>query len=482
MLTFKGVFEETQLPVWEAEAPLVHIGSLNPADKGMRGDSYEGHGLSVSDCPDAWEAIAKLGGNPWWHFEKSGGVPRFLDWHSVQDSARAEMVAWAVDNGFSVPCIGFRLNWYDDDRGGRVFSTFDDPHSARIEYDSMVLEFEGDEADVPTLDEVEGHMLTPVGLKALARKRADFGEVPELSAILYCEAETELDGVYWGDVLDEEGLSAPRAVIFPHRLAGFHVTPHAIKSELPDPRTVEYTETVEERLEALPRLLQQAGAAYTLYLVASKALQVADGDPMDVDWDQVHQDVFSKAVRQDKQPVAAVLEVIKRNSPGAITPKQIAVVEAISEPRRVSPYTGQPSAVSLTMFHASKHAFDFPDVGLLNANRENHANGALGLWVSKQSDWIKSFGSNLYEVAFTGTVLDLPVGQLAQWGRGHPGDGFFQQHREELLRQGVAYIRVVEIDGRSDMGIVVDFAAIEQFKRLSGSELARQAEGPSPGV
>ena len=48
--------------------PLTHIGTLNPKDKGRL--SYEGHGLSVSTCPEEWQRIARLGGLPWHTFEK----------------------------------------------------------------------------------------------------------------------------------------------------------------------------------------------------------------------------------------------------------------------------------------------------------------------------------------------------------------------------------------------------------------------------
>ena len=89
------------------------------------------------------------------------------------------------------------------------------------------------------------------------------------------------------------------------------------------------------RVEALPRLQQQAGAAYTLYQMASKALHQTAGDPMHVDWDQVHQDVFAKAVGQDKQPVASVLEAIRLHSPGAVAPEQLAAVEALGESRKM---------------------------------------------------------------------------------------------------------------------------------------------------
>lgn len=138
------------------------------------------------------------------------------------------------------------------------------------------------------------------------------------------------------------------------------------------------------------------------------------------------------------------------------------------------------SPESLALFHASKHEFDFPDIGHSAANRENHANGALGLWVATQPDWIGEFGPHLYEVRVTGKVLDVPIDQFSRWG-GRYGvdarDDYFAQRRQELLEAGVSYIRVVELDGRSDMGVVVDLAAIEQFKRLQGqhsSDCARE--------
>jgi len=93
---------------------------------------------------------------------------------------------------------------------------------------------------------------------------------------------------------------------------------------------------VRERVENLPRLQQQAGAAYTLYLVATKALQGASGDANGVDWGTVHKEVFAKAVGQDQQPVAKVLDAIKRHSPGAVTAERIAQVDAMAESRKMT--------------------------------------------------------------------------------------------------------------------------------------------------
>ena len=98
---------------------------------------------------------------------------------------------------------------------------------------------------------------------------------------------------------------------------------------------MEYDEAVDARMDALPRLQQHAGAAYTFHQIATKALHRTAGVPNFVDWPQVHRDVFAKAVGQDKQPAAAVLEAIRKHSPGAVTPKQIAAVNLLGESKKM---------------------------------------------------------------------------------------------------------------------------------------------------
>lgn len=213
-----------QLPVWTPEKVLVHIGTMSLHDKGVRGDSYEGHGLSVSTCPEAWESIAKLGGQPWWTLESNSTVgSQFLDLLATSAESRATMVAWAVEKGFVTRCAGAKLSWYDADHDETVFTTFENPHSAQLEFEAMTEEYDGEPGNAPVLESYDGWKLTSAGLAAVARTRADLDEAPTMAAILYCESETDLDGVYWDNTLDVHALSAPRAVIFPGRLRGFNV-------------------------------------------------------------------------------------------------------------------------------------------------------------------------------------------------------------------------------------------------------------------
>lgn len=120
--------------------------------------------------------------------------------------------------------------------------------------------------------------------------------------------------------------------------------------------------------------------------------------------------------------------------------------------------------VSLTMYHASKHRFDFPVYEQLLANQENHANGALGLWVSRKADWIRSFGGHIYEVHFSGRLYECTVSQLRSMSEHHSTQPFYIEKRQALLKEGFAYLQLQEHDGRSEMGVVLDFDAIESFR------------------
>src|SRR3546814_7378418 len=85
---------------------LWHRGTMDAADKGCRGESHEGHGLSVSTDPDAWEEIAKLGGEPLWELSRDGN--RFLDAHGLSECHRRTMSDWAESEGLAVRADAWR--------------------------------------------------------------------------------------------------------------------------------------------------------------------------------------------------------------------------------------------------------------------------------------------------------------------------------------------------------------------------------------
>jgi hypothetical protein len=120
---------------------------------------------------------------------------------------------------------------------------------------------------------------------------------------------------------------------------------------------------------------------------------------------------------------------------------------------------------TMKVFHATPHDFDFPDYEKIRGNMTGHANGMLGLWVGVESDWIEGFGSTIYEIELQNpNVEELSICQLAAWCR-HDHE-FHEARRLEYLNRGVDYVRLVEQDGRSDMGILVNFAVIASFQKM----------------
>jgi hypothetical protein len=192
---------------------LYHIGTLDPAHKGS--GSFEGEGVSVSMHPATWRGIAKLGGNPLWHFSKSGNL--FLDYHALTDQNRQAMKAWGVEQGWVQPAEVWQVCWYDEDYDDTSCFTFSSEEEAQEEYEDRK------EWD----DSVEMKHLTDrvIGTKELAARcrQTEVSLDPlQLLATLWADDVLHLDGVWFDDNLDPGNLSAPRGVIFLSRLGEWH--------------------------------------------------------------------------------------------------------------------------------------------------------------------------------------------------------------------------------------------------------------------
>ncbi|MFK4705702.1 hypothetical protein ABIC83_002541 [Roseateles asaccharophilus] len=226
-----GLAAATQidLPIWTPMGRLVHIGTMDPQDKGAQGDSLEGHGLSVSECPDDWEYIARLGGNPRWDVHPlPRQALRFLHLHQVSSETMDAMRSWAVEAGLAAPAKGYKVSWFDGDHEDFVYMTFTDESQAKSEFEFYAGDFDAEsqpEAQRPKFEAFDGFAMTPEGLALLRRKRADLTETDELCALLYVEDQTDLIGAYWADRHAPEELSAPRAVILPTRLDQVRILP-----------------------------------------------------------------------------------------------------------------------------------------------------------------------------------------------------------------------------------------------------------------
>lgn len=188
---------------------VVHIGTLDAAHKGW--DSYEGDGLSVSVHPDAWEAIARLGGQPRWGADVSS--LRFLDGHRFVRGRAHALEEWGAQHGWIEPATLHEVSWVDAETEDRTFALFLDADDAQEE-----VAMHEDQDEPCSVRQLKGFVPTPAFCTAL-RQRPHHALQPCVSlhddlATIWAQ-QHGLEGVWWADRLDEAALSAPRGVVFP---------------------------------------------------------------------------------------------------------------------------------------------------------------------------------------------------------------------------------------------------------------------------
>lgn len=195
---------------------VVHIGSLNASDKGARGDSYEGSGLSFSVHPEAWEMIAKLGGQPWW--EADLGHLKILDGHTFVERHRQALEQWGVDEGLVERGEGYRVSWEDEEMGfvSMLVDTEQEAQNECYERDDMSVE--GIPVLRPTLQLLEAMRHSP------QRANKACLQVEQDLATVWAQRHG-LHGVWWEDRLDPIQYSAPRGVIFAQCVDMVHFQP-----------------------------------------------------------------------------------------------------------------------------------------------------------------------------------------------------------------------------------------------------------------
>ena len=183
-----------------------HMGTLERRHRRIRGESHEGHALSVTDDEhiDDWRRIAQLGGQPLWRLDKPGG--RFLDRHAVDDD---DVAAWALSSGMLARGELWAATWWDSELEDEVTALFDDPDDAEEEAESNDGSVEKVNALVPT---EKMRRITMQTQPAFAM---------DMAALMWARY-LGLDGVWWED--DEGAWSAPRGGVLPSRLGSWKTT------------------------------------------------------------------------------------------------------------------------------------------------------------------------------------------------------------------------------------------------------------------
>lgn len=126
--------------------------------------------------------------------------------------------------------------------------------------------------------------------------------------------------------------------------------------------------------------------------------------------------------------------------------------------------------VALRMFHASQFDIQFPNFQKIIQNRTNHANGSLGLWVSRNSEWFTGDRNHLYEVEFTARPVQVTVSRLKAWnieaGTEARQVAYHLYQREKLMALGYDYIELLELGGRSEMGVIMNLQCITSWRKI----------------
>jgi hypothetical protein len=193
---------------------LYHIGALNQSLSTPRAVSLEGHCLSVSEVPEAWRTIARLGAQPVWQLTKAGN--KFLNVSKSSKKLRSLINHWALQAGFAATAVGCQTEMEG-------------------EYDTCFALSINEEEAISTWGEanedgVLSHRSVPILVATQAlidyvRQPLELLLVPDMLLLAYADQVLGLDGVFWNETLDVYALSAPRAGIYPQKLSEWTINP-----------------------------------------------------------------------------------------------------------------------------------------------------------------------------------------------------------------------------------------------------------------
>lgn len=203
--------------------PVTHIGSLN-GGRDTPYVSYEGRGLSVSQCPDAWHQIMDSAGTEYELRNPNAWFYVVEPTTAVTETERE----WALKEDYVEQIDGYRLTLTPDDDSNRDKETFLFRDSADAE--SEAAGYPHMEADIAP------ERLYTLGAEGRRYWQRSFEQSPAdaspvvirgLIPVWYAK-HLGFDGVWWLDTYDPTNYSAPRGVIFQERLSEWDVEGHNV--------------------------------------------------------------------------------------------------------------------------------------------------------------------------------------------------------------------------------------------------------------
>jgi len=208
---------------------LYHLGEMNVGQRDPSAQSLEGHMLSVSRTPHAWQEIAQLGGRPLMEMVATRAPGKFVDVHgTLADEPTVKALReWGASAGYLREVEQFRAWYLDGETAEWRYLIEPTREAAWAEVDGTMLlgEFNGPE-DAPGPDGrpcVEPVLFwagTTDLERAVNRTSLSNTDATDMALALFVEQHLrEIDGLWWNDIYDPAILSAPRGGILPTRLA-----------------------------------------------------------------------------------------------------------------------------------------------------------------------------------------------------------------------------------------------------------------------
>jgi hypothetical protein len=225
---------------------LTHVGRYEGTAEYSQRLSYEGSGLSASNCPDAWRQIARgqVGGDEW-HVAAKQGQLSLIDYHALSDRSdfRDTVKAYGLSAGWVEAVTVYRVTFFDDELAAEMICDF-------LSHQDALLEADEDEESI---SRIEGLRATPALCERANVSRIDPVCAFDQAALVYLEEHTDAHGVWWEDATDPLRYSAPRGVIFQSALSAGLIS--VIKAEehimSGHPETNDRDRAIDSRLDEL---------------------------------------------------------------------------------------------------------------------------------------------------------------------------------------------------------------------------------------
>jgi len=199
---------------------VFHVGDLDLGAhgevlplSGRRGrESQEFTGLSVSEYPEEWTRIARLGGFATYELRRRDGKSgRFVDMLRLKPEP---LLAEAIERGWLKKQVMWKASW-EEEVNWDEWEQYESLHETEEEALQQVEGLDGDVvarevwvATAPLQKIYAGSFSGELGPKA-----------SEFAVLLLLEETGSYDGAWWEEELRPEILSAPRGSIFQSKVA-----------------------------------------------------------------------------------------------------------------------------------------------------------------------------------------------------------------------------------------------------------------------